>query len=174
MRSVYKLLRKKCFVVGKGGPWLLLLALCAALLAISFTHPQHLSDDGNDFLSGFLDNDILSVLGFITAVGNAATLSIFLHLNNLEDRTDAKFVRTKNSLRLSAITLVYVFLIAFFAAILKPAIVTTSTGEAIFNSIGIVCVYVSLSVLRDLTLTVFNIPTVKKIEEIKKSNQGQK
>lgn len=159
------------WVVGKAAPWVLLLALLAVLLGVSVHHSHFLSDSGNPFLKDFMDNDILSVLGFITAVGNAATLSIFLHLNHLEDETLAKFTRTRSSLRKSAVSLVYIFLIAFIALVIKPLLGNGEVSSAIINGVGIVCIFFSLSVLRDLTLTVFGIPTKKRIAEIKAENE---
>lgn len=157
--------------VGKGAKWTLFLALCSFLAAVSFTNPEHLSDDGNSFLRDFLDNDLLSVLGFITAVGNASVLSIFLHLNHLEDEASFKTTRTRESLRKSAVSLVYVFLFSFVVVVLKPRLSHTEELNALFNSLGIVAVYFCLSVLRDLTLVVFAIPTKKKIAEMQERNR---
>lgn len=160
--------------MGKSAPWVLLLAISALLLAVSIHYSHYLSDEGNPFLKDFMDNDILSVLGFITAVGNAATLSIFLHLNRLEDETPVKFSRTRSSLKKSAVSLVYIFMIAFLALITKPLLGSAEVSSAIMNSIGIICIIFSLSVLRDLTLTVFGIPTKKRIAEIEAENKTTK
>lgn len=170
MAHLSETLAEGCLGVGKGAPWVLYLAVCGVLLVVSLQHPEYLSDSGNPFLKGYLDNDILSVLGFVTAVGNAASLSIFLHLNKLEDETTAKFLRTRKSLRLSAVSLVVIFLIAFLALVLKSMIPSSPTSEALINSVGIACTLFSLSVLKDLTLTVFAIPTKKRIGEMHQKN----
>lgn len=157
--------------MGRDAPIILFIFLCSLLATFILLRPEYLSDDGNKFLRDFLDNDILSVLGFITAVGNAATLSIFLHLNSLEDEVKFKANRSKKSLKKSAISLVYAFLIAFFAVTIKHPISNSPHWTAFINSIGVACVFFSLSVLRDLTLFVFGIPTKTKILEIQKKNQ---
>lgn len=156
--------------VGKGAPWVLLLSLFCVLAGLSWHKPYFISDQGNKFLADFLDNDLLAVLGFITAVGNAATLNIFLHLNKLEDESDFKPRRVRGSLKNSATSLVYVFLVAFVVVSVKPILPSDQRWEAFANTVGICCVFFSLSVLRDLTITVFHIPTKKRILEIKLRN----
>lgn len=158
--------------MSKNAPWLVFATILVALLTVSALAPELLSDSGNSFLKDFLDNDILSVLGFITAVGNASVLSIFLHLNRLEDETEAKFKRTRSSLKKSSVSLIVVFLITFIVLILKPILGASQVVSACMNSIGILCVFFSLSVLRDLTLTVFAIPTARKIAEIAAKNKA--
>lgn len=134
-------------------------------------NPTYLSDQGNPFLREFMDNDILSVLGFLTAVGNAATLGIFLHLNKLEDETNFKAKRTKISLKKSAVSLVYSFLIVFVVLVAKNWLPSKELYSALANSVGVAMVFFSLSVLRDLTLTVFGIPTKKIVESYEKKNR---
>lgn len=157
--------------MSKSAPWIFFATLLSVLLFLCALKPSLLSDTGNAFLKDFLDNDILSVLGFITAVGNASVLSIFLHLNMLEDKTEAKFVRARRSLKKSAVSLIVVFLVAFFVLIVKPMLTSEDVITAIANSIGILCVFFSLSILRDLTLTVFSIPTARKIAEVAAKNR---
>lgn len=160
--------------MGRDTPLVCLIILTSILFTTSYFSPNYLSDAGNSFLEDFLDNDILSILGFITALGNASTLSILMHLNHLEDETNVKFARTRISLRRSAISLIYFFLIVFVALMLKPLSPPEPQFSAFFNSIGIICVFASLSVLRDLALTVFGIPTKKMIAEINRRNkEGQ-
>jgi uncharacterized membrane protein len=141
------------------------------LLCISVFHPNLLSSDGNKFLGGFMDTDILSTLGFITAVGNASTLTIHIQLNNLEDSTNVQFSKTRSSLKKSAISLVYAFSVVFIALVVRPFLPHFATVDSLVNSVGIVCVFVSLSVLRDITLCVFKIPTTKDINKIADANR---
>lgn len=156
--------------MGKDAPIVIFIAVLAVLFSVSIFNPQALSDLGNAFLKDFMDNDILSVLGFITAVGNASTLSILLHLNHLEDETSAKFIRTKKSLRSSAVSLVFIFIVIFVTLIVKPLLPALEIYQAFSNSIGIIGMYFSLSVLRDITITVFKIPTKKEILRIAEEN----
>lgn len=141
------------------------------LLTAAFFAPWLLSDSGNTFLKDFLDNDLLSVLGVITALANASILSIFLHLNFLEDKVNFKATHTRRSLRLSAVSLIVVFLVAFAVVILKPIVPEGEKLNAIMNSIGILLVIFALSVLRDITLTVIKIPSQTTIKSMQAENQ---
>lgn len=157
----------------KDWPPVVFFLLSACLFSASFFYPKFLSDDGNSFLKDFLDNDILSVLGFITALANASVLSIFLHLNYLDDEVNFKGTRVRNGLKLSAVSLIVVFLIAFVVVIIKPMFAGLEVLNAILNSIGILCVFFSLSVLRDIMLTVVKIPTKKKIKAAQEENRNR-
>lgn len=151
--------------MSKIAPWVFLLGLSCLLMAISVHHSHLLSDEGNPFLRDFLDNDILSILGFMTAVGSAASMTILIKLNDLEDDTEARFMRVKKSLKASSVSLIFVFLVCFVALIFKPIVAKDQVGQALFNSVGIGCVFFCFSVLRDLTLTVFGTPTKRMISE---------
>lgn len=150
---------------------ILYLFFAAVLLAVSALYPSAFSDGGNSFLKDFMDNDVLSVLGFITALSNASILSIFLHLNYLEDEVEFIATNTRRGLRLSAISLVVIFLAAFAIVILKPILPAWEVASAIANALGILLVVFALSVLRDITLTVIKIPSKRRIVERQKKNR---
>ena len=144
--------------------------LFAVLMTASLFFPQFLSDQGNQFLQEFMDIDILAVLGFITALSNASILSIFLHLNYLDDEVMFSGKRVRGSLKLSAVSQSYGLLLSWVGVIIKPIIPQEVHLIAVLNSIGILCVVFSLSVLRDISLTVAKIPTKRKIRELQKKN----
>jgi hypothetical protein len=133
--------------------------------------PSYLADSGNAFLKDFMDNDVLSVLGFITALSNASILSIFLHLNYLDDEAQFAGTNVRRTLRLSGLSLIVVFLIAFAIVIVKPIAPELIQLSAVLNSFGILCVVFSLSVLRDILITVTKIPTVRAIKKAQQENQ---
>jgi hypothetical protein len=141
------------------------------LLMISFLFPEFLADDRNSFLQDFLDNDLLSVLGFITALSNASILSIFLHLNYLEDAVQFAATNARRTLRLSGLSLIVVFLLAFAVLIVKPIVPDWARLNAVLNSLGILCVVFSLSVLRDILITVTVLPTKRAIRKAQAENR---
>jgi hypothetical protein len=145
--------------------------LAATLLTVSALSPSYLSDGGNRFLRDFLDNDILSVLGFVTALANASILSIFLHLNYLDDEADFSGTNVRRGLKASAVSLIVLFLLTFAVLVMKPIVPSWPQLSAALNSIGILCVVFSLSVLRDITITVTKIPTKKTILNTQKKNK---
>ena len=160
--------------MGKGARWVSYLLFCSVLIAISARYPSLLSDKGNEFLKDFLDFQILSVLGVLTAVGNAASLTIFLRLREIEDNSPARFNRASKSLKKSALSLLAVFLVAFGAVVIKPLLPEVERYQALINSVGIACVVFALSVIKDLTMTVFAIPNRERIMEIYESNKSER
>ncbi len=146
-------------------PWVLLIALATVLTVISFVAP-HLLDDRNKFLSSFVNHELLATLGFIVAVTLASAANVHFELNRIEDQTNKKFTRTRKSLKRSANSLLLLFILAGFVVIIKPLLPNPPNyNVAIFNSIAICIVFFNLSVLFDLTRTVFLIPSVKEITQ---------
>lgn len=152
-------------------PPIVFCGLAACLFTCSFYAPQFLSDTGNEFLKDFLDNDILSVLGFITALANASVLNIFLHLNYLKDEAQFTGRHIRRGLKLSAVSLIVVFLFAFLIVIAKPIVPAWEILNAILNSVGILCVFFSLSVLREIMITVVSIPSKSDIKKAQEENR---
>ncbi|MEI6799059.1 MAG: hypothetical protein WCO04_07575, partial [Pseudomonadota bacterium] len=66
---------------------------------------------------------------------------------------------------------VYAFSVVFIALVFRPFLPDLATVDSLVNSVGIVCVFFSLSVLRDITLCVFKIPTTKEINKIADANR---
>jgi len=153
--------------VKKMTPLLIMIILAVILLTISLCSPLSLSDN-NTFLKEFVNHEFLAILGFIVALTLGSAANIHLELNKLEDQTGQPFVRTRKKLKLSATSLVAAFLIAGALVIVKPLLRSEPEYSAIANTFAILIVFFNLSVLYDLTTTVFAIPTVKKIKELMK------
>lgn len=147
--------------------------LAALLITLSFLGPNYISDSGNSFLKDFLDNDILSVLGFITALANASILSIYLHLNYLDDEANFKGTRVRRGLRISGLSLIFVFLFAFLVVLVKPIVPASDQLNAFLNSLGILCVVFALSVLRDILITVAKIPSKRAVLKAQEDNRAR-
>ena len=152
-------------------PWMILISLLTVLLTISFAAP-HLLDDRNTFLADFVNHELLSVLGFIVAVTLASAASVHFELNKLQDETGKPFERTRRSLGRSAFSLIVLFGAAFLIVIVKPLLPTAPYNAAVANSFAIAIIYFNLSVLLDLTRTVFKIPSAGKIREVDRQNSA--
>lgn len=144
--------------MGKTLPWIILIALMATLLTISLVHPSFLNDQ-NALLAKFVNDQLLSILGFIVAVTLASAASVHFELNKLEDDAGTSFTRTRRSLRRSSYSLIILFAFAGLIIVIKPLLPSPRYGDAVANSIAIGIVYFNLSVLLDLTRTVFKIPS---------------
>lgn len=151
--------------MAKARPWMMLIGLLVVLLWISVATP-HLLNDSNSFLSGFVNHELLGTLGFIVAVTLASAASVHFELNKLEDATGKPFSRTRKSLKKSAYSLVVLFALAGFIVIVKPLLPDPSHSQAVANSFAIAIIYFNLSVLYDLTSTVFKIPSVSAIKKM--------
>lgn len=146
-------------------PWTILIGLATILTVISFVAP-YLLDDRNTFLAGFVNHELLATLGFIVAVTLASAANVHFELNRIEDQTNRKFLRTRKSLGRSAYSLLFLFMLAGLVVTLKPLLPSPpSYNVALANSIAICIVFFNLSVLFDLTRTVFAIPSVKEINQ---------
>jgi hypothetical protein len=62
--------------------------------------------------------------------------------------------------------------LAFLAVFAKPVVSMSDVGDSVLNSVVIICVAFSLSVLWDLTQVVFRIPTKGQIEKIAAANKS--
>lgn len=149
--------------MAKALPWMILTGLLTVLMAISFTNP-YLLDDQNRFLAGFIDEDLLSILGFIVAVTLASAASVHFELNRIEDATGKPFARTRASLRKSVYSLIVLFGAAGLVVVIKPLVPSVPHNLAVANSLAIAIVFFNLSVMLDLTRTVFKIPSITAIK----------
>lgn len=132
--------------------------MLTVLLTISACAPYLLSDAGNKFLAGFVNQELLSLLGVIVTITLASAGNLHLELNKLQDRTNSEFRRTRLSVKLSAYSLIAIFAIAGALVIIKPMMGVDPRATAACNSVAIVLVAFSLTVLIDLTRTTFAIP----------------
>ena len=150
-------------------PWIILVGLATVLLTISFCQP-HLLSDQNGFLKQFVSDQLLATLGFILTVTLASAASLHLELNKIEDATGKPFTRTRKSVRWSAYSLMAMFVIGTVLVIVKPLLPSPSYNAAVANTIAILIIYFNLSVLYDLTRTVFRIPSINAIKAMGNDN----
>ncbi|WP_152998859.1 hypothetical protein [Sphingopyxis sp. H115] len=135
------------------------------LLTISFVEP-HLLNDRNKFLANFVNHELLGTLGFIVAVTLASAASVHFELNKIEDQTGKPFLRTRSSLKRSAYSLIVLFGAAGVIVIVKPLLPSPDYNRAVANSLAIGIIFFNLSVLLDLTRTVFRIPSAENIKRM--------
>lgn len=138
--------------------WTTILGILTVLLATSACAPHLLSDTGNKFLEGFVNQELLALLAVVTTITLASAGNIHLELNKLQDRTGLPFINSRRAVRWSAYSLIVIFAIAGLLVIVKPMLGSDERATAACNSIAIVLVLFSLHVLFDLTRTVFAIP----------------
>ena len=152
-------------------PWIILVGLATVLLTISFSQPQ-LINDQNTFLKEFVSDQLLATLGFILTVTLASAASLHLELNKIEDATGKPFTRTRKSVKRSAYSLMVLFGSATVLVIVKPLLPPPPFNAAVANAFAIIIIYFNLSVLYDLTRTVFKIPSISAINANEEDSPG--
>jgi hypothetical protein len=139
--------------------------MLTVLLTVSACAPYLLSDEGNAFLAGFVNQELLSLLGVIVTITLASAGNLHLELNKMQDRTKMEFARTRLSVKLSAYSLIIIFATSVALVVVKPMLSTDMRATAACNAIAIVLITFSLFVLIDLTRTIFAIPAVSTLPE---------
>lgn len=104
------------------------------------------------------------------AVTLASAASVHFELNRLEEETGKAFLRTRKSLRKSAYSLIVLFAAAMVLVTVKPLVPEVPYNAAVANSLAIAIIYFNLSVLLDLTRSVFKIPSATAIKEMSHDN----
>jgi hypothetical protein len=146
--------------------YLILTVLALSLAAVAFYEPQIISNH-NSFLCGFVDQDLLGVLGFIVAITAASASSVHLELRRLEAEYKFRngFENTRKEVKRGAFALLLLFLVAFALVILKPIISTNERIEALVNGAAIVIVVWNVLVLIALLQLAFKVGPIDLGEE---------
>lgn len=129
----------------------------SAYVVISLCAPWVLSDK-NTFLAGFVNHELLNLLGVVVAITLASSANLHLEFNNIEDAAGRVILsRTRAAVKKSAMWLIILFVLAFIITIVKPLIPASDIGYSFINGFAILIVLFNLLVLVDLTKLVFRI-----------------
>lgn len=139
-----------------------ILSLIVASLLISWLHPQWLSDN-NSFLKGFVNQELLAVLGVIVTITLASAASLHLELNRLEDAYGEGFEEARSATKRYAYMLIWLFLGALVLVVAKPIVAINDHIEAALNGTAIIIIVLNVLALVDLTGAVFAIPASKRL-----------
>lgn len=134
------------------------------MAAVSWWKTDWLSNR-NAFLAGFVNQELLAVLGVIVTITLASAASLHLELNRLEEAHGEGFDEARKATRWYAYLLIWLFLGAIALVIIKPVAATTAFIEAIFNSLAILIIVLNAMALMDLTGAVFQIPAARRIKK---------
>jgi len=142
------------------------MGILTVLLTVSACAPYLLSDRGNAFLAGFVNQELLSLLGVVVTITLASAGNLHLELNKMQDRTKLPFTRTRSAVKLSAYSLIAIFAVAGTLVVVKPMLGPDMRATAACNAIAIVLIVFSLFVLIDLTRTIFAIPATSTLPKV--------
>lgn len=136
---------------------LLLIAIATVLVVTSICIPSVLSDGGNVFLRGFVNQELLATLGVIVTITLASAGAIHIELGKLSRERSINLDREKQAVRFSAYLLLAQFLTALALVVLKPVLAASERQTAFANSIGLFIILWAVAVLYDLTRAAFSI-----------------
>src|SRR5262245_876498 len=124
----------------------LTIARCAFIVAfatvviLAVIAPWTLSDQ-NTFLKGFINHELLAVIGVIVTITLASAANLHLQLNIIEERVGQRvFSSTKGAVRRSAYSLIWMLLLALVLVVVKPMVLRHQVSEiaaAVVNGIGV-------------------------------------
>lgn len=137
-----------------------LMVTATIVVVLAIGAPTVLGDTNNSFLKGFVNHELLAVLGVILAITLASAGQIHLTLNSIEERLGlpgATFHRTRAGVRSSAYWLIGLFLMAVLLVVLKPLLARHDWSETLFNGAALVVLLWTALILISLTELIFAI-----------------
>lgn len=146
---------------------LTILALTILIIGIgivSWCHPAWLSDE-NEFLKGFMNHELLAVLGVIVTITLASAANLHLEFNRLEEAFEEGSSVARAATKGYAYLLIVLFVLALALVVLKPVVATSDHWQAAFNGAGILIIAINVLSLMDLTSAVFAIPADRTLKK---------
>lgn len=145
-----------------------LIVFMGVVFAISFSAPGILSDK-NQFLKGFVTQEILAILAVIVSITLASTSSLHLELNKIEERHGIRgFVKTRGGVKQAAYFLIALLVAAVVLVVTKAAMADflPETGEALLNGIALFILFWNVLILISITQAIFSIkPSIREKSE---------
>lgn len=123
--------------------------------------PRILSDE-NVFLKGFVNHELLAIIGFFTTLTLAIGFQVHFLLNKAAKEAGeiSGFPKTRKSLRRSINTSIFVFIISFQVVFFKEYFVSSVSSIIVCNSLAVTTIFLSICVLYDLANTVLRLKHV--------------
>ena len=127
-------------------------------IVLTLSAPQVLSDN-NTFMKGFINQELLTMLGVIVALTIGAATNLHIELNKIEERKKrVAFDRARKTIKQSISWLLWMFLAALILVVIKPLLVGYGERALSFlNGLALLILFVNFLVLIDLTHAVFEL-----------------
>jgi hypothetical protein len=149
----------------------ILVACSTVVIVVALVAPTILSDAGNSFLKGFVNHELLSILGVILAISLGTAAQLHLAFNKIEEdyRAPGALSKPRHSVHTSAFWLVGLFVGAIFLVAVKPLLAKAPWSEALFNGGALIILGMFVMSLVDLLRTAFAVEA-KVDDDTKKDN----
>lgn len=134
-----------------------LIAIAAVLTAVSICLPSVLSDNGNAFLKGFVNQELLATLGVIVSITLVSAGGLHIEIGKMSKELAINLDREKAAVRQSAYLLIFLLVAALMLVVLKPVLATAERPSAFANALGLFIITWAIAVLYDLTKAAFSI-----------------
>jgi hypothetical protein len=120
-------------------------------------------DDHNEFMRGFINHELLAILGVILAITLASASQIHLKFNEIEEKNGrVLFARSRGEIKSSCYCLIFSFLGAIACVFLKPLFAEHHFAVAFINGACLWVLLFNILILFDITSGIFQIqPQIK-------------
>ncbi|MHB8885688.1 MAG: hypothetical protein ACYC5H_11540 [Methylovirgula sp.] len=136
----------------------ILIVTIGVLLSCVVCEPSFLSDS-NRFLKGFVNGELLNVLGVILAITLASSANLHLEFNKIEERyKKVALVKSRSEVKSGTYSLILVFGLAVLIVVLKPIVDNGERSEAVFNGLSLLTLEWYIIVMADILETALAIP----------------
>ncbi|MCZ7910641.1 hypothetical protein O9X94_15050 [Agrobacterium leguminum] len=144
--------------MSKSLSYIILFVSAVGMTVVSVIAPDYLSDN-NSFLKGFINENILNMLGVILAITLASVANIHLAFNRIEEKYErpGALSGSRQNLKKSAYWLIGIFISGCIVVTIKPLAAVTPVGQALFNSAALEMLIWHVLILISLTELVFHI-----------------
>lgn len=134
-----------------------LIAIATLLTSVCVAMPSVLSDTGNSFLKGFVNQELLATLGVIVSITLVSAGGLHIELGKLAKQLSINLDRERQAVRYSAYLLIGLLVCALVLVVLKPVLAVTDRQTAFANGFGVFLLVWAISILYDLTRAAFSI-----------------
>lgn len=115
-------------------------------------------DDHNEFMAGFINHEILSILGVILAITLASASQIHLKFNEIEERAGKRLFRvSRHEVESSCYHLIISFVAAVALVFIKPLCKEHHFAVALINGLCLWLLLYNIAILFDITSGIFAI-----------------
>lgn len=134
------------------------IALFFFLAAVAICQPQYLSDS-NKFLSKFIGEQIISVLGVILAINFASLAQLHLSLNKLEEENSREtFQKARSEIKSASRYMISLFAVSGIVLVIKGAACAGEKCQAVFNALELFILCMFVAIMIDIVESVFDLP----------------
>jgi hypothetical protein len=136
-----------------------LICVACTLLITTLVAPNILNDE-NEFLKGFVNHELLALLGVILAITLASGGQIHLSFNQIEEhyKKPGALAAARRGVKTACFWLLALFFMAIVIVVLKPLLPeSASWGRAFLNAAALFIIFWNVLILIEIVQTVFAI-----------------